>query len=133
MSGFAMTVKIWTQHAAEGLRQVRQDALVDICSSIIAETPKKTGLARGNWQFSLESPKTEAIPLRPSMSALAELLTVLASMKGDETFIARNNLSYATRLEFGWSQQAPAGMVRKNVMRWQNAVEAAALKARFST
>lgn len=130
MSGFALTVEMWCKDAAEGLRQVRQDALLDIGSSIIAETPIDTVLCRGNWQTSLGSPKTDELPLRPSIAALAELTEAVASMQGDETFIMRNNKVYATSLEFGHSKQAPVGMVRKNVERWQNATEAAALKAR---
>jgi hypothetical protein len=125
-----MEVKLWCKHAAEGLDQARADALIDVCTGIIADTPIDTGLARGNWQSSLGEAKTDKVLLIPTMVAINEVISVVKSMKGDETFVLRNNLPYATRLEFGWSKQAPVGMVRKNVQRWNSAVGKAAARAR---
>lgn len=127
---FSLEVKMWCQQAAEGLNEARAAALLDIGTSIINDTPVKTGLAKGNWQSSVNEPKTERLSIRPASDAIAELVAVLAQLKDDETFIMRNNLPYATPLEFGHSQQAPAGMVRANVKRWNAAVERAALHVR---
>lgn len=128
-----MEVRLWSKQALEDVLKAREAALLDIGSSIIAETPIDTGLCRGNWQSSLGTPKEDELPLRPSVGAVAELADTVASMKGDETFVMRNNLVYATALEFGHSKQAPAGMVRKNVERWQSAVDKAAKNKRLAT
>lgn len=123
---FYLELKLWADQAVEGLNKTREAALLDIGSSIIADTPIDTGLARGNWQASLGDVKTGALERRPALAALAELTNTVASMKGDETFCLVNNLPYATPLEFGHSGQAPAGMVRRHVQRWQLAVSKAA-------
>jgi hypothetical protein len=125
-----MEIKLWCKHTAEGLDQSRADALLDIGSGIIGDTPIDTGWCRGNWQSSLNVRKETQLPIRPSIAAVAELAETVGSMKGDETFILRNNLVYATALEFGHSGQAPNGMVRKNVQRWGGVVQKAARKAK---
>jgi len=119
---FAVEVNLWSVHALEGLRGQRAAGILELCSTIIAETPIKTGLARGNWQSSLGSPKTDVIDRRPSIAAVEELAEIVGAMKEDETFYFTDCVPYATALEFGHSQQAPAGMVRKNIQRWPNVV-----------
>jgi len=42
---------------------------------------------------------------------------------GDIVYLA-NNLPYAQRLEDGWSQQAPEGMVKLTVQRFQQIADA---------
>ena len=41
-----------------------------------------------------------------------------------------NNLPYAQRLEYGWSQQAPQGFVRVNVSRFQQLINEEANKVK---
>lgn len=45
-------------------------------------------------------------------------------------FTLTNNLPYAERLEYGWSNQAPQGMVRVNVARFNTLLEEEAAKVR---
>ena len=45
-------------------------------------------------------------------------------------FTLTNNLPYAERLEYGWSNQAPQGMVRVNVARFNTLLEEEAAKVK---
>lgn len=129
---FSLEVKMWTARAAAGLREARKEALLDIGTAIIAETPVKTGACMSNWQSSIGEAKEGKLPIRPLSAPIAELKETLEKLDGDQTFVMRNNLPYATRLEFGWSAQAPEGMVRRNVERWQGALDRAATKERVA-
>ena len=56
---------------------------------------------------------------------------VVAALKGGGVTFMANNLPYAHRLEFeGWSRQAPEGMVRRTVARFNQIADEAAKKNR---
>jgi len=77
------------------------------------------GRARGNWQCSIGTPKTNDIDRKDKdgSAAQAEVLDSVLSLPPEGAVYLSNNLPYAQPLEFGHSGQAPAGMVRKNMAR----------------
>lgn len=101
--------------------------LFALCSRIIKESPVDTGRFRGNWQASLGTPLRNTLNTTdPSgASAINKMGNVVQSLDVGETFYMTNNLPYAQRLEFGWSKQAPTGMLRVNVERVRAALERA--------
>lgn len=62
--------------------------------------------------------------------ALAALGAKVAGWKPGDTIWITNSLPYAQRLEYGWSKQAPGGMVRLAVQDVQQAVARAAKEVR---
>lgn len=103
------------------MERKRRAVVVKLAGAIIQDTPVLSGRLRGNWQFSVGAPVTTAIAdVRPGEAAQAEAAEVAAALVGDQTFYGRNNLPYAYRVEYeGWSHtKAPAGMMRKNVARF---------------
>lgn len=74
------------------------------------------GRFRGNWQVTFDRPAVGAIDRvdKAGTATLAAGREVLAhydsSAYGSIWFT--NNVPYAQRLEYGWSKQAPAGIVR---------------------
>ena len=112
----------WSGQSEQFIRGVE----IKLFSAVILDTPVDTGRARGNWQASIGQPVENTLDrLDPGGSAAIGAMTglVLTLRGGRVTFLA-NNLPYAERLENGWSQQAPAGMVRKNAARFQRLVSA---------
>lgn len=85
------------------------------------------GRFRGNWQFSIDSPATEALDrIDPSGSVtIAELMAQVQALTIGQTAYIVNNLSYAIPLEYGHSTQAPAGMVRVTLANFQRIVDEA--------
>lgn len=98
--------------------QIRK-ATIDVFGSVIKMTPVDTGRARGNWQCSVGSPETsQLIRLDASgSSALAEVVSTVPRKSGSVVWLT-NNLDYIQRLEYGYSKQAPAGMVRVSLARF---------------
>jgi len=108
--------------------KVVRGTLLDMTSKIIKRSPVDTGRFRGNWQASFGSPKQNITSTsdRTGARATAQAGAVINSMEMGQTFYLANNLPYATRLEFGYSEQAPQGMVRVTVAEFQEAVNKAA-------
>jgi hypothetical protein len=86
-------------------------------SEIVRLTPVDTGLARGNWNLSFDKPDgTRQRPAPTGQAAIQRARQLLgANRRGVGTkkqVVIANSLPYIRRLEYGWSQQAPQGMVR---------------------
>ena len=101
-------------------------AIISLTTDIIYDTPVDTGRLRNNWipsinqgsnfsMLGLDTSKRRSKE-RPT---LQETITKVNTLKLGDTFYFTNNLPYAKRIEFdGWSAKAPAGMVRKNLLKW---------------
>jgi hypothetical protein len=72
------------------------------------------GRARANWQVSLGTPGGGEVRGEDATggTTLAAGVSKMASAKPGGVIWLYNNLPYIVRLEFGWSKQAPNGMVR---------------------
>lgn len=99
----------------------RKAITIKLFNSVIQDTPVDTGRARGNWQCSQNTPAVNEIDRQDKNGSLAqnEVIDSVLSSQPDSTVYLTNNLPYAQRLEFGYSGQAPEGMVRKNMARIQ--------------
>ena len=96
--------------------------LFEVSTAIIKGTPADTGRARGNWQASVGRGATGVVAAAGSVGsseakAIAEVDQTVSVAVGDLYYLT-NNLPYIERLEYGWSQQAPGGMVRKNMQNF---------------
>ena len=101
-----------------------QGVEISLFSAVIKDSPVDTGRFRGNWQTSTSSPATGVtINVSPSgSSAISAMTSLVQSLNDGRVTFLTNNLPYAERLEYGYSKQAPGGMVRKNVARFQSIV-----------
>jgi hypothetical protein len=123
---FSTTISNWSTASTEKIERIRRAIGLKLISAIIMDTPVKSGRARASWQTSLNSPITSEVDRTNVEEALSNLREVLEEVKGDDTIFVRSNLPYIIRLEFeSWSKQAPAGMVRKNALRFVNLVNQA--------
>ena len=90
--------------------------------AVILDSPVDSGRFRGNWFASQGKPvEITSTTTDKSGSRSVQRATnfVLGANDWRDLWLA-NNLPYAQRLENGWSDQAPAGMVRVNVVRFQS-------------
>lgn len=86
------------------------------------------GQLKGNWQTSINTPNTSKIDRIDASGAFPkeELRSNLG--KGDVTVFITNNQDYAEKIEYGYSSQAPQGMVRVTVAEFEGIVNQAASK-----
>lgn len=100
--------------------QVVRKVCLDLTRDIVRLTPVDTGLAKSNYFFGPDrTGGTETSPSRNGASSLARSASFASTLKAGGVFFIVNNLPYIMRLEYGSSQQAPAGMARITVDRWQ--------------
>ena len=102
-------------------------AAIEIFQEVVNGSPFDTGRFRGNWQITINRPSRKKLDrLDPTgAQANADIAETLVNEPAvfDTVFWLVNNLPYAERLEMGWSEQAPQGMVRLAVAKFQDIVK----------
>lgn len=96
----------------------------EMFAAVVRRSPVDTGRFRANWNVSLNTIDTASSESTAQARAEAELRKALNFPMGGTTYLA-NSLPYAIRLEEGWSQQAPTGMVRITATEWRDKVASA--------
>jgi hypothetical protein len=92
---------------------------LEILSRVVLKTPVDTGRARGNWNIGNGMPDTKTTELLDKSGANSIMVgdyTLRSMTINGQVIYITNSLPYMYRLEYeGWSQQAPAGMVRVTI------------------
>lgn len=91
---FHSDIDKWIEKIENNSDQIFKDSVSTLYSSIVSETPVDTGHAKEGWKLDIQPEKAEII----------------------------NPVDYIIYLEYGHSKQAPQGMVRKNVQKWNQIV-----------
>lgn len=86
-----------------------------ITERIVMKSPVDTGMFRSSWQVGIGAPPGGTATGNPLAQAKGALASWKFTPNSAPIWIV-NNLPYGMRLEFGWSKQAPAGMVRTTVL-----------------
>lgn len=86
---------------------------LELTSSVVLKTPVDTGRARGNWFGTVNTPSNETSTKtdKNGASTIGEAQAAIKAAPGQIYYLS-NNLPYIRRLEYGYSKQAPKGMVR---------------------
>ena len=132
MSKFTLDIQAFVAKAKKNPETVVRSVSLKLFSAIIKASPVDTGRFRGNWQTTGVTPATGLIAgVDPTGNkAVNSAATFITNAPGWDTFTLTNNLPYAERLEYGWSKQAPTGIVRVNVIRFQQLINEEAAKVR---
>ena len=126
MSRFTDQLRMFEAKTLDKMSRAARKITLDAFSQVIMMSPVDTGRFRGNWQTAVGSAPSGTIEATdPSGNmVIAKVSGAVAGMNAGDVIYMANNLPYAQRLEDGWSQQAPAGMVRLTVQRYQPIAEA---------
>lgn len=111
---------------AKPLTKTERDQNFNV-NGLVAGKDYVGGRFRGNWQFSIGSPATGTLDqVDPSGNVtMAVLRAQVEGLTAGQTAYIVNNLPYSIPLEYGHSTQAPNGMVRVTLARFQQIVAAA--------
>ena len=114
---FAADLRKFAERTNKSLDDTCRGVAIKWFSSTVMSTPVDTGRLRGNWLVSQGSPITaELARFDKSGSIVQGEIVQSVGGVGTVNYLV-NNLPYAERIEFGWSNQAPSGMVRVNFAR----------------
>ena len=121
---FALDVSKFVEKAKKNPEKVMRQVSIKLFSAIIKASPVDTGRFRMNWMASGSAPAsgiTDGTD-KSGNTATGNATSFVLKAADWHEFTLTNNLPYAQRLEYGWSQQAPQGFVRVNVSRFQQLI-----------
>jgi len=124
MAGFADQVRAWERKTERKMDLAVRKIALEMFRRIILKSPVDTGRFRGNWQIAIGSVPDGTLELddKTGTATIAKGAAIALGMNAGDTIYFANNLPYARRLEEGYSQQAPAGMVALTVQEFQSIV-----------
>lgn len=129
---FALDVSKFVEKAKKNPEKVMRQVSIKLFSAIIKASPVDTGRFRMNWMASGGTPASAVTDAtdKSGNAAIGNATSFVLKAADWREFTLTNNLPYAQRLEYGWSQQAPQGMVRTNVSRFQQLINEEANKVK---
>lgn len=132
MSGFTLDIKNFVEKAKKNPETVARQVTFKLFSAVIKASPVDTGRFRMNWQTAGAVAPSGVIDGtdKGGAAAIGDAASYIFAASDWDEFTLTNNLPYAERLEYGWSNQAPQGMVRVNVARFNTLLEEEAAKVR---
>lgn len=124
---FSAVVSSFKSDAINACQETRKAATIELFKSVILDTPVSEGRLRGNWQATTNNPATGQLDIYDQNGGGTVIIAVNTVNKSldDQTLYLANNLPYALRIEYGHSDKAPAGMVRRNIARISRLIEKA--------
>lgn len=121
----------------ERIRLIVQEGYTETASKVITRSPVDKSVFRNQWYASLNQPSTKLTTIASTKDfgekggiRFTEFLALSTEFDiGDKLFLT-NNSPQSRRLEFGWSKQAPAGMVRISAAEWPLLIDKIARRIR---
>lgn len=126
---FSAELSRWARASSARMTAITKSSSLRLINLAQSEVPVDTGFARASVQGSLQS-MPQIIGDDSAARQSGNVVLVIANMKPGDTIYMGFTASYALPLEFGHSQQAPMGFVRKNAQKWPQIVAEEAVKAR---
>lgn len=125
---FTLDIAAFVERAKENADLVLRKVALDMFSRVVIKTPVDTGRARGAWQCAIGSiPVGQVNHLdKTGGETIARINAAVSPAKAGDVVYLVANLPYINQLEYGWSAQAPSGMIRVTIAEWNGAVERAA-------
>lgn len=129
---FSVNIGTWGKNTKDKISRVRRATIIKLFSAVILDSPVLSGRLRGNWRIAVNAIDLTTVDITDptGQATIREVEETVSKLGGDESVSLANSLPYAARIEFeGWSHtKAPEGMVRKNVARFNQLLEAEAKK-----
>lgn len=124
---FAESLAAFAEQTKEAIDDVFREVVIEIGTSVIRLSPVDTGRFKGNWQFTVGAPSNQSIDTfdKAGHETIATLVSEVSKLEAGQVAYIVNNLVYGIPLEYGHSDQAPAGMVQITLARFQQIVEEA--------
>lgn len=135
-NSFSLDVKKFADGFSDGAEQAIRGVTFKLFSAIIKSTPVDSGRARGNWFTTGQKPSSKITNKsdKSGSGSISDAQQVIVGIADWSRFTLTNNLPYIEKLEFGgygdgpktsggFSTQAPQGMVRINIARFNRLLE----------
>lgn len=124
---FTEQLEGFAEYAKQMADEIFKSVVIQIGASVINLSPVDTGRFLANWQFGIDSVSNASLDATDQMGdeTLARFVKEVGPLTYGQTAYIYNNLIYAIPLEYGHSKQAPRGMLRITLARFQEIVNKA--------
>ena len=110
MSYRAQIDAVYKKKVLDKIEKVTNATALLLHAQLIQTTPVDTGRAKANWFYDIDAP--DAKEVEADYDNEGEALQRSQSYTLDKNIFISNNLPYIRRLDEGYSDQAPSGMVQ---------------------
>lgn len=126
---FQADLQRFNRNLGTGMDALVRRVCLGLAKDVVSMTPVDTGMARSNYFYGFTPTVTgrDESKNRGGGPSITRAVDFASTLKAGTTFYMVNNLPYIMPLEFGHSSQAPAGMARLAVAKWQAIVNRGAL------
>lgn len=141
MASFALDVQKFAASFEDGAEMAVRGTTIKLFSAFVDSSPVDEGRFRGNWFATGQQPSTKITSNtdKSGDNTKKKIESVILSLKDFSVFTATNNMPYSEVIELGgykdgpnttggFSKQAPQGVVRINVMRFNKLLDEEARK-----
>lgn len=124
MATFSIPLARLAEKMRLDVETVVQKSTLDVFRSVVLKSPRDTGRFVANWNTSYATPNAATTQSTDQARGLAEAALAATLPVGNVVYLS-NGLPYARRLEYGYSKQAPSGMVRLAALEFDQYVQRA--------
>lgn len=141
MANFASDVAAFAKSFEDGAEQAIRGTTIRLFSAFVDTSPVKDGRFRGNWFATGKQPSTKLTTNtdKDGTTTKNNIESAILGIQDWSTFTATNNLPYSEVIEYGkygdgplttggYSNKAPEGVVRINILRFNGLLEEEAAK-----
>jgi hypothetical protein len=128
LGSFTLDIQRFVDKAKGNIDIVIRKIALDIFKRVILKSPVDTGRFKGNWQVAIGEMPVGTLELddKSGTATISKMQAVALGLEAGQIIYLVNNLVYGPRLEYGYSKQAPNGMVRLTLQEFPGIVVAAA-------
>ncbi len=120
-SAFTLQLQKFVDKAKGNAELVVRKVGIEVLSQVVLKSPVDTGRFRANWVVgSAGIGTTTQFVDKNGATTINRGTAKIMEIKLGESIWLSNSLPYARRLEYGWSKQAPSGMVRTTIAEWNS-------------
>lgn len=129
---FTQDIKAFAELTDERISEVYRETTREYAKEVIQGTPVDTGAAKGSWSVGIDGNPTTFRSRKDKTGnfTVTRANQAIAKAKPGGFIRLASNIPYMTRLEYGWSQQAPNGWVRRATAKYRRFVRAAIKKVK---
>lgn len=142
MASFSLDVQKFAESFEDGAEQAIRGTTIKLFSAFVDSSPVLEGRFRGNWFVTGKQPSTKVTfnTDKSGNNTKNKIESAINSIQDWSTFTATNNIVYGPLIEFGgykagpntvrgFSKQAPQGVLRINIIRFNGLLAAEAKKS----
>jgi hypothetical protein len=119
---FASELRRFANKTNQKMETAVKSALIRVGTSVVVKSPVDEGRFINNWLAAYGTVDTSVSYStdKSGQESIGRLKISVEGMNYKEVFYFTNSLPYAEKLEYGYSDKAPSGMVRVSVAAWEN-------------